>query len=228
MAGRFQYHPSGIPMPPEAALMAAGGLLGAGMAENRGSPMSDMTRGALKGVGTVGGSLLGHHLVGDSKSQLLQALGIVGGGVGGYLASDRLLKLLGIDVQDASPETSGGSMVSVPAPNEMVYALGTGKAQERAAKELEKEGTLGGLFSTDMALAPKSPVLKALLEAKAESDRGNYTGKHVIMRRLMRQHPDQFQIDSEDKGIVGVTHNPTRFRIHLPRHMLPSGYRLAG
>ena len=69
---------------------------------------------------------------------------------------------------------------------------------------------------------PRHPVLRKLLEAKAESDRGNYKAKHAIMRGLMAEEPHKFKIDSEDKGIVGITHADTNFRMHLPKSTLPT------
>lgn len=68
---------------------------------------------------------------------------------------------------------------------------------------------------------PKPPPLIQLLEAKAESDRKNYARKHQILRQLLGQSPEDFLIDSEQGGILGLTHTPTSFRIHLPRRALP-------
>jgi hypothetical protein len=59
-----------------------------------------------------------------------------------------------------------------------------------------------------------------LLQAKAESDRKNYAAKHQLLRQLLAQIPQSFQIDSENDGIVGLTHN-SGFRIHAPRNILP-------
>lgn len=62
----------------------------------------------------------------------------------------------------------------------------------------------------------RQPKLKHLLRAKAHSDKGNYPAKHQIMRGLISTSPDEFVIDSEQGGFVGVTHVPTGFRMHLP------------
>lgn len=82
-----------------------------------------------------------------------------------------------------------------------------------------------GLEITAAALQPlvRSDMLQALLRAKAESDRRNYRDKQEILRRLLRSNPDEFVIDSEtDNGrIVGLTHTPTRFKIHTPTRSLP-------
>lgn len=60
------------------------------------------------------------------------------------------------------------------------------------------------------------PALPALLEAKDQSDKGRYSYKNKILRMQMRRNPAAFVIDSDDgRGIVGVTHLPTGFRIHM-------------
>jgi hypothetical protein len=64
-------------------------------------------------------------------------------------------------------------------------------------------------------------ALTQLLKAKMESDRHRYEAKHSIMRDLIRDKPSDFHQDSEDKGIVGVTHHPTGFRMHLPKTVVP-------
>ncbi|TMJ00886.1 MAG: hypothetical protein E6G97_18295 [Alphaproteobacteria bacterium] len=64
-------------------------------------------------------------------------------------------------------------------------------------------------------------VLEDLLRAKAESDRKNYPAKHAILRRLIRQSPDDFATDSEDANFYGLTHLPTRFRVHMPKGAIP-------
>ena len=62
----------------------------------------------------------------------------------------------------------------------------------------------------------KSP-LSVMLRAKAESDRGNFSRKHAIMRRLLQDKYNEFVVDSEDGRFVGLTHIPTNFKMHLPR-----------
>lgn len=63
--------------------------------------------------------------------------------------------------------------------------------------------------------------LQQLLSAKAESDRRNYNEKHRILRHLMQTYPNDFIIDSEQGDIIGITHNKTGFRIHMPKKYLP-------
>lgn len=64
-----------------------------------------------------------------------------------------------------------------------------------------------------------------LLQAKNESDRGNYTAKHRIMRNMLQSNPDAFIVDSEQGNIVGITHKDTGFRMHVPKSVLPEKMR---
>ena len=64
-------------------------------------------------------------------------------------------------------------------------------------------------------------TLAKLLEAKRESDRKNYRAKHEILRKLLKEQPHNFHIDSEEGSITGLTHTPSRFRIHAPRKIIP-------
>lgn len=69
-------------------------------------------------------------------------------------------------------------------------------------------------------------MLAALLEAKSRSDVRDYDSKAAILRDLLRKKPKEFAIDSEANGIVGLTHKPLGFRIHLPRRAMPDGLEL--
>ena len=69
---------------------------------------------------------------------------------------------------------------------------------------------------------PAAGILAQLLKAKGESDRKNYPAKHDLLRRLIKESPEEFRIDSEEGGIYGLTHAPTGFRIHMPRAAAPS------
>ncbi len=60
------------------------------------------------------------------------------------------------------------------------------------------------------------PALPMLLEAKRHSDAKRYDIKNRYIRQNMRRDPDSWIVDSDDgKGIVGVTHTPTGFRLHM-------------
>jgi len=71
----------------------------------------------------------------------------------------------------------------------------------------------------------QSRAVDLLISAKKESDRGNYKQKQVILTALMREVPDEFFVDSEDKGISGITHKPSGFRIHTLKGSVPSGVK---
>ena len=75
----------------------------------------------------------------------------------------------------------------------------------------------------DKTTVKQARPLDDLLAAKKESDRRNYPAKHDILRKLIKQSPGDFMIDSEEGNIYGVTHIPTGFRIHMPRSEAPSG-----
>jgi superfamily II DNA or RNA helicase len=60
-----------------------------------------------------------------------------------------------------------------------------------------------------------------LLKAKEESDRKNYSVKNDILRRLIKESPREFLIDSEENGIYGITHRPSGFKIHLLKAVTP-------
>lgn len=62
------------------------------------------------------------------------------------------------------------------------------------------------------------PALPKLLEAKRHSDASRYQLKHRLVRQSMQADPSAWVIDSDNgKGIVGVTHTPTGFRLHIPK-----------
>lgn len=63
------------------------------------------------------------------------------------------------------------------------------------------------------------PRLPMLIRLKKESDRRNYAAKHRIATELIRESPDEFMVDSEERDIMGITHAPTGFRFHLPREV---------
>jgi hypothetical protein len=67
---------------------------------------------------------------------------------------------------------------------------------------------------------PKSPIPE-LRAAKQLSDERRYPEKTEVLRKLILERPDEFRIDSADKGVYGVTHIPSGFRIHMPREAYP-------
>jgi len=85
---------------------------------------------------------------------------------------------------------------------------------EREARELARQE-----LSKEAAIEPGSP-LDEMLKAKHESDRSHYDKKHKRMRNLMMKHPNDFFINVKEGQIYGITHAPTNFRMHLPKHVV--------
>jgi len=89
-----------------------------------------------------------------------------------------------------------------------------GKLQHKQAGLLED--------SEDSLVAPGLSPLQQLIRLKQLSDQGRYRDKSQIARALIASRPDEFFIDSDDHPYVyGLTHRPTGFRFHLPRHEVP-------
>lgn len=63
-------------------------------------------------------------------------------------------------------------------------------------------------------------ALSDLKKAKQYSDARQYDQKHQLIHQLVRESPSEFFIDSEKDGIVGLTHELTGFRIHVPRKVI--------
>lgn len=183
-------------------LASLGGLGGAALAQNTGSPVRDSLRGGSKGLATAAGGYLASQAVPEHPFLAGGA-----GAVGSWLAADRLLDYLGLN--ESEEETPPPNKKRPPA-----------KKAEAAFTEFTPDFL--GSSGPEVSATP-SPVLQALLEAKAESDRGNYPAKHAILRRLLQERPDEFVIDSSQGKFLGLTHQPTRFRMHLPRTSLPAG-----
>lgn len=62
----------------------------------------------------------------------------------------------------------------------------------------------------------KLSTLDQLLVAKEHSDKKQYGPKTEIVRGLIKKLPNEFYVDSRGRGVVGLTHRPTKFKIHLP------------
>lgn len=69
-----------------------------------------------------------------------------------------------------------------------------------------------------------SPVIQQLLKAKKHSDRSEYEQKKAILRKLLESHPHQFKIDSRQSHTVGLTHLPSKFKIHTVKSSLPDEF----
>lgn len=64
-------------------------------------------------------------------------------------------------------------------------------------------------------------TVNALLKAKAHSDVRQYSAKHQILADLMSRKPHEFSVDSTTGPFVGITHTPSKFRIHAPLTAVP-------
>lgn len=69
--------------------------------------------------------------------------------------------------------------------------------------------------------------LQKLLTAKKSSDLKQYKYKHDILAYMMAKTPENFIVDSKDGDIFGITHTPTKFRLHVPKRFVPSSVKQA-
>lgn len=69
-------------------------------------------------------------------------------------------------------------------------------------------------------------TLDQLLQAKSHSDKKEYGAKRKILAALMRKFPDQFVMDSPGR-FAGITHQPTNFKLHVDRSVIPAGVKQA-
>jgi hypothetical protein len=67
----------------------------------------------------------------------------------------------------------------------------------------------------------KDDTLSRLLEAKKHSDAKRYDHKNAILRKLMRQSPQDWVVDDADAKHYGVTHVPTSFKLHTDPNVIP-------
>jgi uncharacterized membrane protein (UPF0127 family)/ATP-dependent DNA ligase len=88
-------------------------------------------------------------------------------------------------------------------PQKAAQAVNTKPETKKVTKPLKQDG-----------------VISKLKRVKALSDKRQYPAKHARAMELINKYPDKFVIDSEGAGIVGVTHEPTGFRFHLPKSVL--------
>ena len=93
--------------------------------------------------------------------------------------------------------------------------------QVRVIKELVKDHLTE--HPKEYSKRAAHPALGPLLLAKEKSDKGDYGGKYQILRTLVSDAPQDWKVDSESEGIYGLTHNPTGFKMHAPRQILPQG-----
>jgi hypothetical protein len=104
-----------------------------------------------------------------------------------------------------------GTHPSANAAHRQEYAIQ--KSQERRIRD-------AGDDDLDAAEERKFDIVKQLRKAKTLSDRRQYSQKHLLLNRLMADSPHDFYEDSRERDIVGVTHRPSNFRIHIPANKL--------
>lgn len=70
----------------------------------------------------------------------------------------------------------------------------------------------------------KSLQLKKLIEAKRFSDKREYGSKNTLISELLTKYPKEFKVDQIlNNKYVGITHEPSGFKIHAPRNLIPVG-----
>lgn len=74
--------------------------------------------------------------------------------------------------------------------------------------------------------ADRKEIVLQLLRAKKHSDRGEFHQKKEIIRQLLKENPEQFIIDSRQTHTVGLTHTPSRFKIHTLKSGLPEEFKM--
>ena len=67
--------------------------------------------------------------------------------------------------------------------------------------------------------------LEDLKKAKQYSDVKQYDEKNQLIHKMITDTPSEFYIDSDKDGIVGLTHESTGFKIHVPKQVV-SGVKL--
>lgn len=87
-----------------------------------------------------------------------------------------------------------------------------------------KARQITGKYNLNEYIKEAAEALKGLLKAKERSDVKDYRSKTDTMRQLLRDKPHEFEVDSDKDDIVGLTHTPTKFKIHLPKKALPTEF----
>ena len=69
------------------------------------------------------------------------------------------------------------------------------------------------------------PALADLLKAKELSDNKKYIQKNMLIRKLVAQSPQDFEVSEDpENGIIGISHIPTGFRIHTLERNMPADF----
>ncbi|WP_353208339.1 hypothetical protein [Sphingorhabdus sp.] len=70
-------------------------------------------------------------------------------------------------------------------------------------------------------------IIEDLLTAKNHSDNKRYGHKSQILKKLMEQAPQDWQIDDSAPKFKGITHTPTKFKFHTDPSIIPTGVKAA-
>jgi len=117
--------------------------------------------------------------------------------------------------QDQAP--TGADAIGAPIGNQQALReLGATLERQNSPTQLLK----GAAF--DNLTLPEDPVLERLNRAKHESDAKRYAAKHAILSGLLQERPEEFSVDSREGKFWGITHEPTKFRIHVPSQYVPA------
>ena len=94
---------------------------------------------------------------------------------------------------------------------------------EGEPEEFADQDSFEHALSAHVPSEKNASLLQELKIAKEHSDRGDYKTKAGIIRGLMVSHGDEFDVEPSDEGshVVGITHRPTGFRMHIPRTEIP-------
>jgi hypothetical protein len=172
----------------------------------------------LLGLTTIAGSALAEPTGGKGKNKYTRLLDLIRGGMKGLATGTGAIG--GYGVGGALSGSTDSSVTPGKALGAILGALGSNYLANKLS-------VLAGLEEEPSALkyAAKSETLKSLITAKELSDKKQYIRKNIILRALVSAAPDEFDISDEPKnGIVGLTHKPTNFRIHMLQSHMPSAF----
>ncbi len=69
-------------------------------------------------------------------------------------------------------------------------------------------------------------VISQLRQAKAFSDKRDYSNKHMLLKHVLRTHGHEFTVDSPTGKYYGLTHK-SGFKIHAPAWLVPAHMKTA-
>lgn len=179
---------------------------------NYGLATGDANPTSIPGMAAIG--VAGATGAASAQSKLRGLLQGLSAGAGGLFASKAMMPKDGEPDWPTLLAALGGAGLGWVGSGKALDAVGVKKKEEEPENE-----KFGGVLEEKSANA----ALPQLMLAKMYSDRKHYLRKNAILRSLISKSPNDFVIDSEQPdGIVGLTHSPTKFRIHMPGQMLPT------